>query len=128
VEDRWHASSGFIARSPEHWTSGFAISRNPKSRRGDGTVEKSKPRAHRSFGISGLEESENRVARHRECRDPNREGSDRVKEKVSDDCIDTRGFESAALDHWTREVTSSDSPISKERGITRRDLWVQISR
>jgi hypothetical protein len=29
-------------------------------------------------------------------------------------CIGSRGFESAVLDHWTREVASSDSPISKE--------------
>jgi hypothetical protein len=41
-------------RSPEHLTSGFAIPPSPNSRRGDGTVEKSKPRAHRSFSSSGL--------------------------------------------------------------------------
>jgi hypothetical protein len=42
------------ARIPEHSTSGFTIPRSPNSRRGDGTIEKSKLRAHRSFSTSGL--------------------------------------------------------------------------
>jgi hypothetical protein len=49
VEDRWHTVSGFgEIKVPKPLTSGFAIPRSPKSRRGDGIVEKS---THERIGV-----------------------------------------------------------------------------
>jgi hypothetical protein len=97
--DRWHASSGF--RSEKSRTMGIRIHnpRSLKSRRGDETIEKSKPRAHRSFSISGLGNRRTEFLNTASVEIPIGKVPIRNEKRSALTCIGSRGFESAALDN-----------------------------